>query len=107
VAISGIASFPSASLNNKYTLCSWRPDKLQTKNFFASFINLDSIINAPAYYPDDLPRGADDWDVASPGTRYLSVNHKLLELLGYIHAQGLKSVPGPTLTDKELSPCLV
>ena len=77
------------------------------KNFFASFINLDSIINAPAYYPDDLLRGADDWDVASPGTRYLGVNHKLVELLGHVHAQGLKSVSGPALTDEELRSCFV
>jgi len=54
-----------------------------------------------------LLRGADYWDPASPGTRYLGVNHKLLELLGHVHAQRLKSVSGPTLTDKELGPCLV
>jgi hypothetical protein len=67
----------------------------------ASFSGLDSVINAPAYYPDDSLRGTDDWDTTSPGTRYLGVNHKLIELLGHIHTQGLKSISGPTLTDKD------
>jgi hypothetical protein len=77
------------------------------KDFLASFSGLDSIINAPAYYPDDLLGGTDDWDVASPGTGYLDINHKLLEFLGHIHAQGLKSVSGLTLTDEELGSCFV
>ena len=57
--ISGIASSPSAPRNDKYKFYLWRLDELQTEDFFASFSVLDSIINAPAYYLDDLLRITD------------------------------------------------
>jgi hypothetical protein len=45
--------------------------------------------------------------MASPGTRYLGVNHKLIEFLRHIHAQRLESVSGLTLADKERGSCFV
>jgi hypothetical protein len=75
------------------------------EDFLASFSSLDSIINAPAYYPDDLLGGVNDWNVASPGARYLGVNHKFVEFLGHAQAQRLKSVSGTTLTGKKLASC--